>query len=50
MALRRLAEQQPDAFAFNAESLALAQWWLTKYPSERKQSAVIPLLWIAQKQ
>ena len=50
MALRRLAEQQPESFAFNAESLALAQWWLTKYPAERKQSGVIPLLWIAQKQ
>jgi NADH-quinone oxidoreductase subunit E len=32
------------------ESMALAQWWLKKYPDERKQSAVIPLLWIAQKQ
>lgn len=50
MALRRLAAEQPDDFAFNAESMALAQWWLTKYPAERKQSGVIPLLWIAQKQ
>ncbi|MET0544804.1 MAG: NADH-quinone oxidoreductase subunit NuoE [Caulobacterales bacterium] len=50
MALRRLAAEQPDDFAFNAESMALAQWWIAKYPPDRKQSAVIPLLWIAQKQ
>jgi NADH-quinone oxidoreductase subunit E len=50
MSVRRLAAEQPDSFAFNKENAALAEWWLTKYPADRRQSAVIPLLWIVQKQ
>jgi NADH-quinone oxidoreductase subunit E len=26
------------------------RWWIAKYPSDRKQSAVIPILWLVQKQ
>jgi NADH-quinone oxidoreductase subunit E len=37
-------------FAFTKESDDLIAWWERKYPSERKTSAVIPALWIAQKQ
>ena len=37
-------------FAFTKESDDLIAWWERKYPSERKASAVIPALWIAQKQ
>ncbi|HWA21656.1 MAG TPA: NADH-quinone oxidoreductase subunit NuoE [Caulobacterales bacterium] len=50
MSTRRLAEQQPDSFAFSAESEKVAQFWEAKYPPDRKASAVIPLLWLAQKQ
>ncbi len=50
MSARRLAEQQPDDFAFTPESAKQADVWLAKYPDDRKRSAVIPLLWIAQKQ
>ena len=27
-----------------------AKWWLAKYPADRKASAVIPIMWLAQKQ
>jgi NADH-quinone oxidoreductase subunit E len=27
-----------------------AKWWLAKYPADRKQSAVIPIMWLVQKQ
>jgi NADH-quinone oxidoreductase subunit E len=47
---RRLAAEQPASFAFNAESEKTAQFWEAKYPADRKASAVIPLLWVVQKQ
>ncbi|PEX02996.1 NADH-quinone oxidoreductase subunit E, partial [Priestia megaterium] len=50
MSVRRLAKEQPASFAFTAESQAKADWWKAKYPAARKQSAVIPMLWLAQKQ
>ncbi|ESQ76212.1 NADH-quinone oxidoreductase [Asticcacaulis sp. AC402] len=27
-----------------------ANWWIAKYPENRRQSAVIPILWLVQKQ
>lgn len=42
--------EQPETFAFTAGSLAEAKQHLAKYPDDRKASAVLPLLWIAQKQ
>ena len=50
MSVRRLAKEQPASFAFSKDSQAKADWWKAKYPAERKQSAVIPMLWLAQKQ
>jgi len=50
MSVRRLAKEQPASFAFSDASLKEVEFWLAKYPVERKASAVIPLLWIAQKQ
>ena len=41
---------QPETFAFTAENLAAAQKIIARYPAERKQSAVIPLLDLAQRQ
>lgn len=37
-------------FAFTKESEELIAWWERKYPTERRASAVIPALWITQKQ
>lgn len=37
-------------FTFSSETESQIAWWEAKYPPERRQSAVIPALWIAQKQ
>jgi NADH-quinone oxidoreductase subunit E len=50
MAPRRLAENQPESFAFTAENLAWAKDRIAKYPEGRQASAVISLLWRAQEQ
>lgn len=50
MSVRRLAAEQPASFAFKPETMEQARWWLAKYPPERKASAVIPIMWLAQKQ
>lgn len=50
MSVRRLAEVQPDSFAFAPATMETAHWWMQKYPPERKASAVIPILWLVQKQ
>ena len=50
MSVRRLAKVQPASFAFGPEGLDQAAWWIAKFPQGRQQSAVIPLLWLVQKQ
>ena len=50
MAVRRLAEHQPDRFAFSQDNLAWAERTIRKFPEGRQASAVIPLLWRAQEQ
>ena len=52
MSVRRLAEAsvQPASFAFNKAFMAQAKTWIKKYPNGREQSAVIPLLMLAQEQ
>ena len=50
MSVRRLATDQPEAFAFTAENLDWAKRQIEKYPEGRKASAVLPLLWRVQEQ
>ncbi|MFM2442926.1 MAG: hypothetical protein RJB09_112 [Pseudomonadota bacterium] len=50
MSVRRLAEEQPASFEFTPANLAWANAQIVKYPEGRQASAVIPLLWQAQKQ
>lgn len=52
MSVRRLAEPalQPAAFAFTKAMAVEANIWIKKYPHGRQQSAVIPLLMLAQEQ
>jgi NADH-quinone oxidoreductase subunit E len=50
LSVRRLAKEQPASFAFTPEALEKARWWMAKFPPGRQQSAVIPLLWLVQKQ
>ena len=50
MSLKRPAKDQPENFQFNSSSLEAANTILTKYPKGKQQSAVMALLYIAQKQ
>ena len=50
MSVRRLAKEQPASFAFSKETMKKAEWWIAKYPAAKRQSAVIPILWLVQKQ
>ncbi len=50
MSVRRLHPIQPDDFKFTPENKAFAKQVMKKYPAGRQASAVISLLWVAQKQ
>lgn len=50
MVLRRFdIEAGGTEFAFRAETEPIITFWLNKYPEGKQASAVIPLLWLAQK-
>ena len=46
----RYEKGKADGFAFTAENQALAERLIARYPAERKASAVIALLDLAQRQ
>ena len=50
MSLRRPSKEQPENFEFNPTSLEVAKSIVEKYPKDKQQSAVMALLYIAQKQ
>ena len=50
MSVRRLSPNQPESFAFSPETLKQVKSWIANYPPGKQQSAVIPLLWLVQKQ
>jgi NADH-quinone oxidoreductase subunit E len=50
MSVRRLAKEQPASFKFSRSTMEKVNFWLNKYPVDRRRSAVIPILWLVQKQ
>ena len=50
MTLRKISKNQPENFEFNSENLIEAKNIIRKYPDGKQQSAVMSLLYIAQKQ
>ena len=50
MSLRKPSKDQPKSFEFNQASLDTAKVIVSKYPEGKQQSAVMALLYIAQKQ
>ena len=50
MAVRRLSPNQPAAFAFTPATLKAAKGWMASFPAGRQQSAMVPILWLIQKQ
>jgi NADH:ubiquinone oxidoreductase 24 kD subunit len=50
MSLKKISKDQPEFFEFNKENLNKAEKIIKKYPEGKQQSAVMPLLYLAQKQ
>jgi NADH-quinone oxidoreductase subunit E len=50
LSVRRLSPDQPDSFAFAPDTLEKAKAWMANFPPGRQQSAVVPVLWLIQKQ
>ena len=50
MSVRRLYDKQPKSFAFTPENMDWSAIQIAKYPEGRQASAVLPLLWQAQRQ
>jgi len=50
MSLRKISKDQPVNFEFNSDNLEAAKKIVSKYPEGKQQSAVMALLYIAQKQ
>ena len=50
MSIKKIHDQQPKSFEFTKENKDAAEKILKKYPIDRKKSAVMPFLYIAQKQ
>jgi len=50
MSLKKPSKEQPENFEFNLASLKAAKLIIAKYPNDKQQSAVMALLYIAQKQ
>ena len=50
MTLKTIHDEQPDSFKFSDKNLKIAEDILKKYPEKRKKSAVMPFLYLAQRQ
>ena len=50
MSLKKIHDQQPESFEFTKENKDSAKKILKKYPENRKKSAVMPFLYLAQRQ
>tara|TARA_B100000686_G_scaffold322496_1_gene376307 strand:+ start:2838 stop:3437 length:600 start_codon:yes stop_codon:yes gene_type:complete len=50
MTLKTIHDKQPDSFKFSDKNLKIAEDILKKYPEKRKKSAVMPFLYLAQRQ
>ena len=50
MSIKKIHKDQPDTFVFNEKSLKEAKKIISNYPDGKQQSAVMALLYIAQRQ
>jgi NADH-quinone oxidoreductase subunit E len=50
MSLKKIHDQQPEFFEFTKENKEAAEKILKKYPENRKKSAVMPFLYLTQRQ
>lgn len=49
MSAQRMALKQPESYTFSVAAEKEIDSWVAKYPADRQRSALIPALWIAQK-
>jgi len=50
MSIKKISKEQPDKFEFTLENLEKVKKVIKKYPDGKQQSAVMSLLYLAQKQ
>lgn len=50
MSLKKISKNQPDKFEFNKNNLEIANKTILNYPEGKQQSAVMALLYLAQRQ
>jgi len=50
MSVKKISKEQPDEFKFTSDNLEKAKKIIKKYPNGKQQSAVMPFLYLAQKQ
>ena len=50
MSIKKISKEQPDKFEFTLDNLEEVKKIIKKYPDGKQQSAVMPLLYLAQKQ
>ena len=50
MSIKKIAKEQPEKFEFTKENLEVSKKIITKYPEGKQSSAVMALLYLAQKQ
>ena len=50
MSIKKVSKEQPTDFKFDNENLKKAEKIIKNYPEGKQQSAVMPLLYLAQKQ
>ena len=50
MSLKKISKTQPETFQFSRDNLEQADREIKKYPKNRKSSAILALLYLAQKQ
>tara|TARA_Y100000817_G_C16576712_1_gene420055 strand:- start:21 stop:629 length:609 start_codon:yes stop_codon:yes gene_type:complete len=50
MSIKKISKEQPENFEFSKRNLEIAEKILTNYPKNKKESAVMALLYLAQRQ
>ena len=50
MSIKKISKEQPEFFKFSEENLNKAKKIISKYPTEKQASAVMPLLYLVQGQ
>ncbi len=50
MSIKKVSSEQPKSFEFNSNFKKIAEEILKKYPEKNKKSAVMPFLYLAQRQ